>query len=67
MNAKEDDALENVIEAMDAADQPAESVFDDGYVRMVQRFERVHELVRKEAEQNIIKEKGHQKRDNSLL
>ena len=48
---------------MDAADQSAESAFDDACVRMVERYERVHELVRKEAEQNIIKEKGRQKRD----
>ena len=64
LNTKEiDDALDNVIETMDAADQSAESAFDDACVRMVQRFQRVHELVLKEAEQNIIKEKGRQKRD----
>ena len=60
---EKDDALDNVIETMDAADQSAESAFDDACVRMVERYERVHELVRKEAEQNIIKEKGRQKRD----
>ena len=59
---EKDDALDNVIETMDAADQSAESAFDDACVRMVERYERVHELVRKEAEQNIIKEKGRQSR-----
>ena len=39
MNTKEkDDALDNVIETMDAADQSAESAFDDACVRMVERF-----------------------------
>ncbi len=60
---KDDEELDELVEAMESADETAEKTYDDACADMIERFQKVHELVRNEAEHRIVKEKGRQKRD----